>query len=770
MHEEIVKGIGEHQTNGSISKETALKLELLLKEGKTPDEEMELAKILLEAYKQNNLLPELDKNDPARFGHPFHNPYTFIPVDGTMEDRTPPTPLTIDEVEKDRFTGVLDLEIELLSPLLSSDPNFEKYPDNPKHHIYSALRIDDDVVLPATGVRGALRTLMTVLTSGTLGHIDEEAYLCQDRDKEAYLGPVGHDKNPEIPGPGKQYLGEVVCVGGIGKPGKIRLGETRLEFASKLQECLKDKFRRPTGQDRSSLVWVDEACTSCSIHQDEKHVWRVKLSGEPIGQVKKKREGLFRPGSEEDVIDVPWELWAAYNGRHRHADFPFLKVGDLVWLERKDIDGSGITSADDIASLQWARWGRHGKRLLDLVNDDFYHILPDEINPDGLVDEVTNLFGQVPREDLCNEAGYNQGWKEQGKPGPATSFAGRVRPGNLVFENGAQHLVREHLPVLNSPKPGCLAFYRTPGNAPHDQAARKLNHKTSKLRGYKVYRTTKERGKEAPWKYNTQPSFTGTGEADTDPYQNTNVTVELLPEKRTNNEQVTGKLKITLRALSPRELSLVLALCTVDWRLGGGKPLGLGHSFVRKASLRELQDDGTISETEFVFQEDSTSPRSLPKLYEDQLGENLRKRLNIWQASQNPVTKLRYPRAMEGNGKQNQRGGHLWFKNHATPQKTDRGGITDIRTSKKAEDPLVQNVRMRGQPLPEFNEFSPESDILYGYDLMFKEVKEPDENQKMQNTVKSFVSADSVAPRKDLHPGKNWGQDGDSRSTRRKER
>ncbi len=36
------------------------------------------------------------------------------------------------------------------------------------HKILSALTIDDDVIVPATGIRGALRTLMTILTGGTL--------------------------------------------------------------------------------------------------------------------------------------------------------------------------------------------------------------------------------------------------------------------------------------------------------------------------------------------------------------------------------------------------------------------------------------------------------------------------------------------------------------------------------------------------------------------------------------------------------------------------
>ncbi len=79
--------------------------------------------------------------DPKVLGEPFHNPYTFIPF-GEAPHRRTPTPLTIDEIETARFTGVLELEIRTLSPLMTCKGT----PEDPKakHETYRALTTGDD--------------------------------------------------------------------------------------------------------------------------------------------------------------------------------------------------------------------------------------------------------------------------------------------------------------------------------------------------------------------------------------------------------------------------------------------------------------------------------------------------------------------------------------------------------------------------------------------------------------------------------------------------
>ena len=81
-------------------------------------EQMALRK---EAVRRGEALPGSRPGHPSVLGEAFHNPYTFIPFPNEAPIRREPTPLTIDELkgEQDRFTGVVDLELETLSPLLS---------------------------------------------------------------------------------------------------------------------------------------------------------------------------------------------------------------------------------------------------------------------------------------------------------------------------------------------------------------------------------------------------------------------------------------------------------------------------------------------------------------------------------------------------------------------------------------------------------------------------------------------------------------------------
>lgn len=766
MNEIYAQALTEYANTDTIPPELVEKLTHELQNGHLDSDELPVAQMILESCQPKEQMYE--PGDPAVFGESFHNPYTFVPFASTSMDRKPPTPLTIDEIEKERITGVLDLEIELCSPLLAKDAD-GKFVENTKHLKYEAATIGEDVILPATGIRGALRTLLTLLTGGTLGHVDEEAWLCQGRDN--YLGGC-KPRNGEPLGPKKQFLAEVMKPGKMGRAGTLRLGTTRLVLVKDLEGLLSSQGkgrlddRRPKpGKEEESLkrevFWVNENITAYSDKATDECCWRVKLSGQPVGKNEKKQEGLFKPS--ETKLQIPWPKWCAYTGRHRFGDHPELFPGDLVWLEPADKNAVELKDASDVASIQWARWGKEGVRLLDLLSKHHHHVLPDSINPDGLVDEVTNLFGQVPRTDLVDEVADFTDWKENRKPGPAYAFAARVRSGNLVFANAKSKLVEETLPVLNSPKPGCVAFYRWDGSGDpatlHNRISRDREYG---LRGYKVYRTSSERGQKAPWRYSTQPSTQANGSSDPNPYQKTNCTVQLLPE----DCGVTGKLRLTFRALSKREISLLLAACSVDWRLGGGKPFGLGHCRIRSAFLRELTDSGQLNTLAEI------QSGNVPEIYQKEWDPTLLKQMKIWRAVQQPVENLRYPRAAQRNNNQVQRGGHIWFTRHTSPKKNN-SGLQGKYVAKNAAAPLTNKKPIRGQILPEFNEYSPDSDVLYGYDVITKEHKE-DVNisgkfvqENVISEVKPFIEEHSD---KTHHRGDNLGQNRELRQRERERR
>ncbi|MFO0695992.1 MAG: hypothetical protein U0230_20685 [Polyangiales bacterium] len=645
----------------------------------------------------------------AVLGEAFHNPYTFLPFGKPR--RMPPTPLTIDEVEKDRITGLVELELETLSPLLTCDP--EPIEEKNGHRTYRVLSSGADVIVPATGVRGALRTLMTILTGGTLGYADELAWLCQGRDTA--LGPRS-EKAPNPAIPKNCFLAEVLEPGSDRRSGRVRVARASLVKAA--PDGRNDRYmsdRPKNGQRQPKLFCGTDGQPTKRASDQTPH--RLKLSGRPV-QPKGKREGYFEGGTE---LQLGPELWAAYLGRHRHAEFPSLERGDLVWLEPADLDAAELREARDVKSIQWARWGRRGERLLDVLAQRHAEVVPDALRDDGLVDEVTNLFGQVPVT-----------------AGAAKAFAARIRPENLVFEDAIPNVDRVTLAPLAPPHLGCAAFYRESRNASE------VDTRSGRMRGYKVYRTTRERGVLAPWLFTTQGVYGRNGELDGAPQKKVNKTCDLLREGQV------GRLRISFRALSRRELALLLLACSVDWRLGGGKPLGLGACRPRRVTVTD--ELGAVLHT---LERSDEMPIALPDELAREVAE-LGARVEAWQKSQLPVERLRYPRALDQNERATQRGGHVWFARHASPKKAERGGDSprglegihlrgDLRSRAAAE-------AIEGQILPAFDPSDPLGDVLYGYDVQLVDPEQSRDRRTYYARSESRPPRSGSAPAQDAAP------------------
>ncbi len=639
-------------------------------------------------------------------GESFHNPYTFIPFPDKVA-RYLPTALTADEqpAELHRKSGVLELSIKTLSPLMSCNPEPVSEEKN-GHKTYKALTIGQDVIVPATGVRGALRTLMTIISGGTLGYMDEELRLTQGRD--AHLGPS--KKIPSVPD--NAFLAEVIKSGTANAPGIIRLGETQLILADHLKSGIRDLDSKRNEPWKHKLTWPD----------GKGDTWKVKLSGRPVNK-KSKKEGLFKPSDE--TLDLPPRYWTTYQGCHRHAVRKTLQKGDLVWLEPEQKDCQKITSVREIKSLQWARWGRRGEPLRKRIPPVVW---PDSIRPDRGVDMVTDLFGQIPLVD-----------------GAAGPFAARIRPGNLIFFDAADKTCQEILAPLATPHPGCLAFYRD------CEDLDKISDKAL-LKGYKVYRNTRERGKNAPWKYKVQGVYKEKGALKLPEQQAVNKTAELLAEG------LHGTLRISFRALKPNELALLYTACTVDWKLGGGKPLGLGHC--RVISLKQIDEDGNITEPlgPPVKEGNLSLPQPLAKRV-----ARFEKRIALYRASQIPVDKLRYPRAVTKNQNKSSRAGLSWFARHAAPRKTGKG-LETIWTKGELQKAAGKN-QIRAQALPRLDPDNTEADLLYGYDMVELDVSRSNRNQRLVEKIAPFDVKVHAAPGEEA--GENLSQNSDSRKAER---
>lgn len=647
---------------------------------------------------------------PEKIGEPFHNPYTFIPFPKKVE-RFFPTPFTADELpnERHRKSGILELEIKTLSPLMTCSP--KAVSEENGHKTFRALTIGNDVVLPATGVRGALRTLMTILSGGTLGYMDEDLWLTQGRD--AQLGP-----NRKMSGvPNHPFLAEVVVPGSSVKPGIIQLGETKLENAVVINRSISrlDAKRPKADKGQPPLKYKDS----------KGREWQVKLSGRPVNN-RDKKEGLFRGTGE--MLELSEMFWKDYQGRHRHAMKSELRKGDLIWLEPIKEDCTKITCEADIRSIQWARWGRRGEALKKMIPPA---VLPDSMRPDGGVDMVTNMFGQIPEKGVA----------------AAGPFAARVRPGNLIFFDASDKTITERLAPLAQPHPGCLAFYR-------DQDDLDEIGKGALLKGYKVYRNTKERGECAPWKYSVQGVYKEQGHLEP-PAQRINKTAELVPEG------VTGKLRISFRALAADELALIYAACSVDWKLGGGKPLGLGHC--RVTSVKMVDEDGNA----VTPMEVSETGGNLALMEKDaKFMRHLHDRIELYRASQIPVKKLRYPRAVSKNKNKHSKAGLAWFARHATPKKSGKG-LETIWTCGHLQN-LVGATQIKAQALPALRGDDPTADLLYGYDMVQLDTQKTNRNQLKIGKFEKYDP--NVHASVDEKSGENLSQNRETRKAARAQR
>lgn len=632
------------------------------------------------------------KAPPSLLGSEFHHAYTFVEFESQpVRGRNAATLLTADETAADggleRLTGILELKIETHSPLLTSQAK-PVSDEKALHKVYRALAIGNDVIVPATGIRGSLRTLMTILTNGTLGYVDKTAYLIQGRD--AKLGPIGKTQKP-FSAPENVFLGEVTLPGTDRRDGRIRLGETKLVRLPDLESKLGRNGLNRAPHAKAVWIGLDSHDRPMRISDNEspETPWRLRLSGRPVGGRRieeRKKEALFKPSGPE--ITVPASLWAAYCGRHMFGERPALRRGDLVWLQPMQSEKNGpfhyVATAADIESLQWARWGKTGHALREKIPGG---LLPDSWKRDRLVDEVTNLFGQVSDTESADQA---------------ISFAARVRPENLVFEDALSFCQQTVLAPLAPPHPGCLAFYRN-NNNPDNVSF------NDPLRGYKVYRTTEESGAAGPWNYSVQGVYKD-GKLIENPQQNVNKTVDLLPPGKI------GRLNITFHALTRRELALLVQACSVTWRLGGGKPFGLGRCRVTIT--------GIIDE----FGQRRTVEAFLGKDWQTEVAD-IQHRVTLWEASQKPVQKLRYPRAVHGNS----RGGHAWFYYFGRPRmvsakddNTREAGLSPVYISGALQQKALENGHpldpsdpmISGQILPPLSIKDPEADLLFGYDVI----------------------------------------------------
>ncbi|MBQ6471845.1 MAG: hypothetical protein IJJ33_07670 [Victivallales bacterium] len=609
----------------------------------------------------------------------------------------------------------MDITVKTCSPLLSCDDVDNKNKNEQVGiKLRKARRIGARYIVPASSMRGVLRSLTGIISGSALDYIDENLWLCQGRDLP--LGGLGK----------KLYLAEVIKPGTAFEDGSVRFGEAMLVRDSALN-FIREEYIDNNGNTRQEL-WIDNPNSdspSKSNRYDAGHPYRVKVSGRKVNtRGGEPHEGAFKQKEAREIV-LDRKLWLDYQGRNRNGVRSTLYPGDLVWLE-PDNDEGIIEHGGQVKSIQWARWGRKGVNFLQKLKEHgLQDLLPDYYKNDGLVDITSDLFGSIPNPPK------NSGKNEY------SSFAARVRPDNLVFEEGTK-TIQCNMASMSSPHPGCIAFYMD--NDDYDTISLEDLPK-----GYKVYRTTKERGEDAPWNYDVQPIFENGGRAK--PFE---AVQKMTRKAELVAEGSVGHFKLSYRSLTKEEFALLLLVLSCDLRIGGGKPFGLGHCVVTGIAVHDEVGNKIL---EVV----NPKKASVPEAFMEVAGPYL-KRAELYCKTQEPVEKLRYPRAV--NDKGNQKSGMVWFVQNASPKKNARHGLQTQWVCGNPENQKLQGKeQIRAQGLKRFEPLDPASDMLFGYDVGFRFVYGETGNQRyMTNFQKGGFRNESFQRRENTSPNRNSRQ------------
>jgi CRISPR-associated protein (TIGR03986 family) len=505
--------------------------------------------------------PSADMQSDSNDYH-FLNPYNFVRYLGSPSltdihvlGRCPPPP-------HDRYvglTGRISCELEAVTPLFISDSHaisIHKV-DNKDHPTYRFFQLDGQPAIPATSLRGMIRSVFEGETNS--------CYMVFDGDKRLFYRDINIAQ--------KMNPGIVKSLAEDGKDGKIALCKEAVVGAypgCKWPIVLNASWR--TGekafaaiQDGKRLSYVTNLSRSSTASSSIKG-W-LKITGQNIDK-KLSERFFYRPKSNSGLwVDFSIERQKDYNevlnqqrkekgfsSIHQHDK---LTPGDLVYVELEKGLVRNI-SATKVPRLRYR--STIGDRL-----------------------EIKDLYHCSSIESLCPSCRVF-GWTYSAKKGEKpplekpTAYASRVQISNAMPKEGCNpELFLEDftLAILQSPKPTTTAFYLLNSEGFPDDVD--YDSSNAQLRGRKIYR---HHGIWSEWTRSQKEEFKRSGGKQDD--QNRTVKGVIKPG---------AKFCFTLefKNLSKIEIGALLWSLVLEkdmfHRLGFAKPLGFGSVKVRIVRL-----------------------------------------------------------------------------------------------------------------------------------------------------------------------------------------
>lgn len=512
----------------------------------------------------------------------FLNPYNFVrplpsqrPQDHVLGNGPPPPH---DRYVDGLLTGRIACKVTAVTPLFISDSHAVDG-ESKEHRTFRFFEYDGEPALPASSLRGMVRSVFETVTNSCFAVFDAERRL-QYREEPRYGNQV--KGNPGlIRKLAKPKTKNSPAVDGVVELCQVAQVGAYYSGRDSRRNALEPKGKWRSGDrvvaraTRRGSRWIVRAIAETRaalgpLKSDEEHVegW-LKITGRGE-DTNKRNEALFLDPAvheSEGRVNFSYEVQEAYNAvlkkQRELGETPVellsdhLRKDDLVWVDLEN----GNSRARRVVRVQIPRVP---------YQRSVGELLPGHLHP------CTDYDALCP---ACRVFGWVR-QMERGEQLPLemrTAYAGRVRLSHAKLQ-GSKGDFNATLAILSSPKPTNTQFYLLKNGKPDGQVD--YDSRGAQLRGRKFYRH-----------HGDEPSQHAGGEYE---YERVN---EIEDEQ---NRSVRGVLKkgavfvfdLEFENLHPIELGALLWSLTLGkgmhHRLGYGKPLGFGSGQVEVTTLKTL--------------------------------------------------------------------------------------------------------------------------------------------------------------------------------------
>lgn len=574
-------------------------------------------------------------------GYRFLNPYNFVrylPPHRSDEGDLPAVHLMgrCEPPPHDRWVGLsgqIECRLETITPLfISGSENIEaikQISEKKKHYRYRFFRLNGEKAIPATSLRGSIRSVFEAVTNSCFSSFSGERLSYRVQSTEAQkLVPTRVEKDAQGNWVLRLLPGEAPFDPEIGQKNGQYAAPVSFYKPMKWPSRNRSQPPAPIG-DPDNWQHGKEYYAVLLVPKKVPRVWRVMAFAEDQEQAKRSKSNLIqtRPGREM-IIRRGWLCKTNQNTDNKHSERLFLfdngshdmpetvplppkvrekyeslildyqtrHAGDVIKRddpsrpEKRGKDGKEAYSRFVLkkgerklqeGALVYARLRGSGRNLQVLYiapvswpriayDHSIGALLPGYLHR---CDSATDLC------PACRTFGWVHGQEEEG------AYAGRVIFSHAVRQQPGEQLGEQTLSILGSPKPTTTRFYltapnRRPSPIPRSdhEAGYDGNNGQNHLRGRKLYRHY-----QPQWEKITLTPAEQDGAKSWD--QNRTI----------HDPEGTGArftFTVNFENLAPVELGALLWTLTLGGegyhRLGYGKPLGLGSVQIEVGELSLL--------------------------------------------------------------------------------------------------------------------------------------------------------------------------------------